>query len=219
MVGGFDAGLRTSGPTLVGEGVIGGSSPSSRGFSGGVFITLLRKSYGFSFRSFSSSIIGERLLLLLLQHNLLASGVERLLQNRPLDEVEGGKGREVGGAFDPAVLPPERGGEWRQTGVLPPLPGSFLIMTSSNLLSEFPARDPTQGAPPLALLLPLEECGTMAVVWSVVSGSSVLVAEGSVMSNFEGDSLILDVSWSVCVLVCMRVSVSVCVLVCMCVSV
>ena len=44
LVGGFDEDRRSNGPILVGDGVIGGSSPSSRGLIGGVLMTLLRKS-------------------------------------------------------------------------------------------------------------------------------------------------------------------------------
>ena len=73
-------------------------------------------------------------------HLLLASGVEKLRPNLPLEhdiaEDEEGKGRELGGAFDPAVLLPERGGDWTQAGVLPPLSGSALMRTSSNPFSE-----------------------------------------------------------------------------------
>ena len=108
FVGGFEVDLRFGGgPTLVGDGVIGGSSPSSRGLIGGVFITLLRKTYGFSFKS-SSSISSappppkrgdDRLLFV---HFLFASGVEKLRPNRLLPDDDapiGAKFSEDGGIF------------------------------------------------------------------------------------------------------------------------
>ena len=138
LVGGFEGHLRIDGPTLVGEGVIGGSSPSSSALIGGVRITLLRKTSGFNLRSSSSSISslppnsGE-VLLLLPRHFRLASGVEKLRPVRPLLDARGGgtKWREDGGALDPpALLPDDRGGDPMHAGVLPPLSGSVLIRKS-----------------------------------------------------------------------------------------
>ena len=135
LAGWLDGCLLFGGPTLVGEGVIGGSSPSSRGFIGGVRMTVLRKSSGFNLRS-SSSIsslppnIGEDLLLVPCRHFLLGSGVEKFRLMRPLlvPEDGGANGREDGGA----LAPPDNGGDWRHTGVLPPLSGSVLIKRSLN---------------------------------------------------------------------------------------
>lgn len=144
LVGGFEGHLRIDGPTLVGEGVIGGSSPSSSGFIGGVRITLLRKTSGFNLRSSSSSISslpppnsGE-VLLLLLRHFRLASGVEKLRLGRPLLDVreDGTKWREDGGALDPPALLPEKGGDSMHAGVLPPLSGSVLIRKSFRFSAE-----------------------------------------------------------------------------------
>ena len=136
FVGGFEGHLRIDGHTLVGEGVIGGSSPSSSGFIGGVRITLLRKTSGFNLRSSSSSISslpnsGE-VLLVLPRHLRLASGVEKLRPGRPLLDAreEDTKGREAGGTLDPVVLLPDMGGDSMHAGVLPPLSGSVLIRKS-----------------------------------------------------------------------------------------
>jgi hypothetical protein len=93
-------------------------------------------SYGFNLRSFSSLSKRGEDRLLLGRHFLLASGVEKLQPARPFPEpiVEEGdtKGREEGGTLEPAVVLPERGGDWTQAGVLPPLSGSVLIRMSSN---------------------------------------------------------------------------------------
>ena len=128
FVGGFEGHLPPAGgPTLVGEGVIGGSFPSSSALIGGVRMTVLRKTRGFNLRSSSSSIssvplnveehMGGVLLLLLLlpMHLRLASGVGKLRPTRPLlAPVEGrGKGREEGGTLDPAVLPRVMEGDLR----------------------------------------------------------------------------------------------------------
>ena len=114
FVGGFEGHLPPAGgPTLVGEGVIGGSFPSSSGLIGGVRITVLRKTRGFNLRSSSSSISSVPLNeeehmggVLLPMHLRLASGVGKLRPTRPLlAPAEGrGKGREEGGTLDPAVL-------------------------------------------------------------------------------------------------------------------
>lgn len=136
LVGGFEVDLCATGPALVGEGVMGGSSPSSNGLIGGVFMTLLMKTSGFNFKSFSSSISslpppksGD---ILLLRHFRLASGKEKLRPSRPLEETEdnGANVREEGGIFDnPTVVLPE-GGERRHGGVAPTVPGSALIRMS-----------------------------------------------------------------------------------------
>lgn len=187
------AGLLFGGPTLVGEGVIGGSSPSSRGFIGGVRMTVLRKSSGFNLRS-SSSISslppnnGEDLLLVPCRHFLFASGVEKFRLVRPLlvPEGSGANGREDGGA----LAPPESGGDWRHTGVLPPLSGSVLIKRSLN-----PFLVSGKGA---MVLECIAIAGTVAISPSDTS-SHFLEFSFNALSTLDGESFTLFES---CVCVC-----------------
>ena len=141
LVGGFEVDRRVTGPALVGEGVIGGSSPSSRALMGGVFMTLLMKTSGFNLRSSSSSISslppppnspGD---IRLPRHIRLASGVEKLRPSRPFvdaaDDDEGANVRDEGGTLDDpaAALWLEGGGDRRHGAVLPTVPGSVLMRT------------------------------------------------------------------------------------------
>ena len=134
LVGGLEGHLPAGGPTLVGEGVIGGSSPSSRGLIGGVRMTVSRKTVALSFKSSSSTSsvlpkddrMGDALLGVGKSLLRLASGGPKLRLLLAL-ERDPGKEREEGGAIEFMALSLEVGGDLRQVGVFSPLSGSDLI--------------------------------------------------------------------------------------------